>query len=141
WHIPPSEAAAKWRNNATNGVTAYKQGVRNVNESPMQKAIDQQDVFKMRLLEAIDNGKWKDGLASVSLDEWKDRTENVGGNRFASGVAASEGKVESFMAELLPYQQNYLKNLPKRGSRADNKARMDANFEEMSKFRYKRRRG
>ena len=54
-------------------------------------------------LEALESGKWANGLKRVSLEEWKQKMLELGLNRVASGLDANKKKVEEFAAQLLPH--------------------------------------
>ena len=78
-------------------------GVNAVTVSPTLKAAAKADKMKARLVEAIDSGKWAEGLKRVSLEEWKDKMLKLGVSRVSQGLDENRGKIEAFAAQLLPY--------------------------------------
>lgn len=103
--LSASEIAEKWRRRAEASAPDYQKGVERVSESPTEKAAMKKEKFRTNLMKAIDEGKWEKGLKSVSLSEWKDSVAKKGVPNYATGVRASESKMESFMSELIPHQE------------------------------------
>lgn len=99
----PSEVALKWKNRASAASSDYAAGVERVNESPTKKAAANEAKFKAKLLAAIESGKWKKGLESVSLEDWKEAVRKKGTVNYSTGVNAAESKMEEFMSEFLPH--------------------------------------
>jgi len=96
--------AEKWQKNMA-GSTAYiSKGIDRVTESPMEKAAAKQDKMLNNLNEAVQKGKWKRGLESVTLDEWKKKFKDQGVARIAGGASAAVPKMQRFADQLLPFQ-------------------------------------
>lgn len=81
----------------------YVKGVRNPRKSPMQAAIAQKGKMVARFNEAINSGKWEDGLNSISDKEWSDITAKKGSERYAAGLAEASQKTADFFDEFMPY--------------------------------------
>lgn len=138
----PKKITEKQIRRAQNATQDYVSGVENVSESPTAKAAKKKDKMRAGINAAIDSGKWEDGLMSVSLEQWKERTAKKGGERYASGVADSADRVEEFHAEFAPFMasvQAKIDQMP--DTTAEQRiARMVANAQALAKFRRSRRR-
>lgn len=99
----PAEVAEKYSRRASAATPDYQAGIESVTEAPTAKAAKKVDKMRQNFNAAIDSGKVKRGLERVTLGEWKDAALTKGVNRYASGVLAAQGKVESFMSEFLPH--------------------------------------
>lgn len=135
--LSASEAAEKWRRRAEAASGDYQKGVERVTESPTEKAASKIEKFKANLMKAINDGKWEKGLKSVSLSEWKEAVAKKGVPNYATGIRASEGKMESFMSELIPFQetlQSEVNRMPDI-TLADSIARATKWIEGMAKFK------
>lgn len=86
-------------------------GVNSVTVNPAQKAIAKEDKLKNNWNEAINSGKWRRGMGTVTLESWKQSMIQKGAPRVAAGVQAAQGKMEQFFSELLPYQEQGLAKL------------------------------
>jgi len=135
--LSATEIADKWRRRAEASASDYQKGIERVSESPMEKAVAKKDKFKANLMKAIDDGKWEKGLKSVSLTDWKDSVAKKGVPNYATGIRASESKMEKFMTELIPYQetlQGVINRMPDI-TLNDSIARASAWIEGMAKFK------
>jgi hypothetical protein len=104
-NISPAEAAQKHRIRTTAAVEDYKAGVSRVTESPTAQAAKNLEKARLRYNAAIDSGKTKDALLRVTTEDWKTAALQKGASRIASGVAASQGKVQKVYEELFPHIQ------------------------------------
>lgn len=104
--LTPQEIADKWRRRAEASASDYQKGIERVSESPMEKAVAKKEKFKANLLKSINEGRWEKGLKSVSLQDWKEAVAKKGVPNYATGIRASEGKMEAFMSELVPFQDS-----------------------------------
>jgi hypothetical protein len=77
----------------------------------MQKSAAAEDKWFMNIQKAHNSGKRKRALLNVTLQEWQDKTANVGAQRIPSGAAAAEGKVEKFYSKLFPFEDNLQKKV------------------------------
>lgn len=55
--------------------------------------------------------KWRQRVASISLQSWQESMKNVGIPRIASGAAAKVHKVEEFQAEFFPHLEAVMKQV------------------------------
>lgn len=95
--------AAKWRKNLAAAGPDMTAGVNAVTESPMAKAVRQQDALLSNFTEAVTSGKWARNTGRVSLETWRDRYIKVGVPRIVSGAAAGEDKMGEFMGQFIPW--------------------------------------
>ena len=133
----PQQVTDKLIRNLSNATQSIREGIQAVQESPMEAAAAQQQLFKAQLNKSIDDGKWADGLRRVSLQEWKDQTLNKGVDRIATGVQAAKPKILEFMTAWLPYEEEgkrIIAAMPK-GTLADSIARSSAMITYNSNFK------
>lgn len=102
--IDAAAAAEKWQRRTAGSVQDIQTGVQNTDKNPMALAAAAQDRMKARLLAAIDSGKWKAGLLSVSTQQWKDAMIQKGIPRISAGVQQAQPKMATFFGELFPFQ-------------------------------------
>jgi len=101
----------KWKNRLTGDIQAVKDGIDRVTENPMAKAAAKEDKWFANLQRAKSQGRFKRGLMSVSLDEWKAKARDVGADRIPAGAAAAEGKMKTFYGKLLSYEAGLQKQV------------------------------
>ena len=137
--LTPEQFAEKHNRRTKAALEDMKAGIENVTVSPTEKAAAKQEKMRQRLLEALENGKWANGLKRVSLEEWKQKMIELGLNRVASGLDANKKKVEEFAAQLLPHieaGQKLIEKMPD-VTLEDSINRMTAFIRHMSKFQRK----
>lgn len=101
--LPPSVIAKKWGRNAGTAGQSLKEGIENVNESPMEAAAAKEDLYLQRIQEAVADGRYSRGLKKVSLAEWKDKTINKGVPRYQASIPGAIPKMEAAMNVLVPH--------------------------------------
>ncbi len=97
--------ADKYSQRASAAAADYTAGIAGVSVAPGQLAAQAQAKMLAKTQEAITSGKWAERVGGVSLSEWKDAATKKGGARYASGVQAGKGKMQSFMQEFIPHLQ------------------------------------
>lgn len=136
--VNPQEFAAKWKQRTTSAIPDFQAGVRRVTEAPGMKAAERADAYLQGVQKAVADRKWQNNVAAVPLEEWKQKTAELGGQRISSGVAAAENKVQRFASNLLPYQESLraqLDNQMPKGDLEQNVNRMVAWVRGMSEFK------
>lgn len=128
-----ASVAAKWQQNASNAVQAYKDGVGSVTVAPGTAAARQKGAYVQGVQANADI--WAKNVSSVSLSEWQQAAQGKGGDRFAGGVAAGAPKMAQFMQNFLPKVQSIANSLPARGTLEQNIARMTQQVRETAKLR------
>lgn len=132
-----SDFAEKWARRLSGATEDIRAGVEAVSESPGKKAAEKKAKWVARLTEAATQEKWAKNVAAVTLDDWKRAITEIGIPRVSAGVNAAVPKVAKFGEQLLSYQNaniGKVKGMPD-VTLSDSKARMDAWFDIMSKFK------
>lgn len=137
-----SEIQAKWKRNTQTSGPSYVAGIRGVTESPMEKAAQAQDKYLANVTQAVQDGRYAEGLRSVSLQSWKDAAETVGAPRLQTGVAKGEAKMAAFLAEFIPQQQAITRQVRAMPSttEADREERMLAQVRATRALKFRRKR-
>jgi hypothetical protein len=101
--LTPEEFADKHNRRTKAALDDMRAGIEKVTTAPTQLAAQKQEKMKQHLLQALDTGKWANGLKRVSLDEWKSKMIDLGVNRVSAGLDANKSKVQEFASQLLPH--------------------------------------
>jgi len=138
--ITPSEFAEKWGTTLKQRVGEIVTAVDRVETAPGQKAAKQVKKWVAKLSDPETHKKWERNVGAVTLEEWKEATKTLLPQRLPGGVDRALDKVEEFASQLLSYQAT---NLPKIEAMPDityedSRARMNAWFDIMKQFRFKR---
>jgi len=117
-----------------------KVGVDKVTEAPGMKAAAKEEKMKANLNAAIDSGKWKRRVASVSLEEWKKDMKEKGAGRVSAGLDRSAEKVKAFASQLIDHENRLLTEVSKMPDLTleDSISRSRKWIEGMAGFEYKR---
>lgn len=113
--LSPKEGADKWLTRLSGAVEDVKAGVNRVTESPTAKAAAAEEKWMLGLQKAKQMGKFKRGLMSVSLEDWKAKTAGVGADRIPTGAAAARDKVEGTYEKLFAFEsrlEEQVKKMP-----------------------------
>ncbi len=140
--MTPQQIAEKQIRRAQEASGDYVAGINATTVNPMQEAKKKKDKLKANFNAAVDSGKWEAGLDSVSAEEWKRQSAEVGGARFGSGVEAARGKIVAFQEEVAPHRariQAEVRAMPDT-TPEQRLARMMANARGMAQFKRQRRR-
>lgn len=136
----PATVAQNWVAGVRNGKQKYINAIQAVTKSPMAAAAAQQSAYLAGVQNAVASGKWKQGLLSVSLSDWQQKTSQNGANTMVAGATSAQNKMQNFFQQLLPYTANLsaqVKAMPK-GSLEDSISRATYAITQMSKFRYQK---
>lgn len=85
-----------------------RDGVQRVTEAPGKKAGAKENKMKANLNAAIDSGKWRRRVESVTLDEWKKDMLEKGVGRVSAGLDRAAPKIEAFAEELIAHENALL---------------------------------
>lgn len=129
------QVADKWANSMQRAPDAYRTGVQAVTDSPTARAAAAADRMLQGVQRSIDDGTFQRGCQRVSLQQWQGDCINKGASRLATGALAAKPKVQAAMADLLPYIQSGVQQLPPRGSVQDNINRAVAMMTHMANYR------
>lgn len=135
----PANIRENWQRSMNNAGTKMAQGVDAVTENPMERAAQAEDRWAAGVQRAREEGRFREGCSSVSLSTWKERYKKKGLSRIAEGVASAAGLVEAFHAQHQPIcEAAHEEARAMKAAGADGRARMLANFDRMSNFRFQR---
>jgi hypothetical protein len=133
----PQQVAQKWSQNVARSSDSIRAGVQNVTVNPAEKAAARQDAYVAGVQRAAAEGKYRRGLAKVTLQSWQEAMITKGLPRIASGASAATPKMAAFMEQWLPYVEagkQKLASMP-RGDLQQNIARMITMVEHAASFR------
>ena len=124
----PSSVTNKWATRLAGAGEQIREGVNAVTESPGAVAIRRKDKWVSGVNRAGTDGTFERGNQSYTTEDWKRATIDKGIGRIQTGAMAAKGKVEAFMSQWLPAQEELSRrvNAMPHGSLADAQAR--ANF-------------
>ena len=100
--LTAAKIAEKWKRNLSGAAQSMKDGIDELRDSPMERAIEQQAKMMINWQKAVEEGRWAAGLQSVSLAQWKDLMIKVGIPRAIEGATKKADKVQKFFQEFLP---------------------------------------
>lgn len=114
-----------------------RSGVERVTEAPGALAAAKEKKMRQNLLAAIDNGKWRRRVSSVSLDSWKADMLEKGVGRVTGGLERAKDKTIEFAGKLIAHQNAILAKLDTMPDLTleDSIARMTLQVREMVKFK------
>lgn len=137
----PATVAAKWVRGMQNAGPSMKDGVNAVTQAPGQKAAAAAELYRRKVNEAVDSGRFQQASAAVSLESWKNDMIQKGVSAATSRAAGAESKVLKFQQFWLPItdQASQMVSQMPKGSLEDSKARMLANVEFLAGKKYKGR--
>lgn len=131
----PAQVAQNWAQRLGASGDKMTAGANGVTVAPGQLAARQKNVWQQNTVNAAD--KWAKNTSAVTLQDWQAAFVQKGVPRVASGATAAQPKMENFMTQLLPYQQQALSTLPARGTYEQNKNRAMSWMDKMHAFNYK----
>jgi hypothetical protein len=99
----PAAATQKWVTNLSNATPAMTAGVNRVQTSPGQAAARAADKWLAKVTQSKE--KYQRRVGSVTLADWQNSMTQYGIPRVAQGAQAKQNKMQTFMAEYLPYLQ------------------------------------
>jgi len=116
-----------------------REGIAAVTVSPGVKAADQMDKLVQNFLASVSDGSMEAALRGVDLEQWKQEAL-AGVSRIGPGMERKRAVIEQFHAALQDYQLGYTQQIDQMPSTniEDSRARMNRNFDEMSKFKFRR---
>lgn len=134
--IDPTTAAANWVAGLQSAGTKITAGINAVTVAPGQAAARQSAVWAQNTAAAKD--KYAKNVAAVTLQEWQQAAIQKGVPRIASGAAASQGKMQAAMTQILPQIASIVQALPPRGNTDQNIARAVAYMQAARNITYNR---
>lgn len=140
--VPSAQVAAgKWVRGMQNAGESMKAGIQAVTVAPGQIAASRADLYRRKVIEAVDSGRYQAATAAVSLQEWQQAALTKGVSAATSRAEGSREKVTKFLNFWLPITQqaSQLVQGMAKGTLEDSKARMIANVEFLAGKKYKGR--
>jgi len=135
-------ATNSWLRGMQNAGAKAKESALAVSVAPGQKAAAAAELYRRKVNEAVDSGRFQDGAAAISLQEWQRAYIDKGIPRISSGATAALPKVQRFNDFWQPVcaaSKTQVASMAK-GTLEDSKARMIANMEYLARNKYKGRR-
>lgn len=116
-----------------------REGIAAVTVSPGVQAADQMDKLVQNFLASVSDGSMEAALRGVDLEQWKQEAL-AGVSRIGPGMERKRAVIEQFHAALQDYQLGYTQQIDQMPSTniEDSRARMNRNFDEMSKFKFRK---
>lgn len=103
-NLTAQQVADKWVRNTSAATQYLQQGVMGVRNNPADAAIAAKTKMVSRWNDAVNGGKWEASMRRQTLQSWQNAMINKGLPRISAGVTAAQGKFQSFMADLIPFQ-------------------------------------
>jgi hypothetical protein len=125
----PSEFAKLWESRLNAATDRIRVGVEKVSEAPGIKAAAQADKFRLKILEAIESGRWAGEVSRVTLADWKKAMLEKGIPRIRAGTAGAVPEMEEFGKELFTHIESGQREIEALPS-----VTLDDNIERMTRF-------
>lgn len=112
--LTSQQVADKWAKNLAMSTDSIKAGVNAVTTAPGEKAARNQIGYISGVNENAD--KWARNVRRVTLEEWRNATLNIGLQRLQTGTQKGKPRMEAFMQEWIPYEEQLkakLASMPK----------------------------
>jgi len=135
--VTAEEFQAKHARRTSAALEDMRLGVERVTEAPGLRAASQEKKMRQNLLAALDSGKWRRRVASVSLEDWKRDMLEKGVGRVTGGLDRAKDKTIEFAQKLIAHQNGILAKLDTMPDLTleDSIARMTLQVREMVKFK------
>ena len=132
--------AQKWADRLGRAADSVKNGVNSTTVSPTELAAQAKDRWIAGVQRAAEEGRFEEGLRSVSLSDWQKAMINKGIPNMQTGAREGVTKVEKFMRDFLPFAANVsetIKSMPK-GTLQDSIARAETAIRMLAQYRKRR---
>lgn len=107
-NITPEEFQEKHARRLKAATEDMRRGVERVSEAPGKKAAEKVDKWVAAITSSETQQKWARRVASVSLDDWKQKMISKGIGRVAAGIDAAAPKTIEFATKLIEHQNRGL---------------------------------
>lgn len=125
-----AQAAANWAQSAGRAATEYQTGIENYSGDWAGATTRQQAVLVSNWTQAVNSGRWAQGVQNVGTNGWKQRTVAKIGN-YSTGFTAGASRQATAIAKILSAEANIVSSLPPRGDYNANKARASSFMDQM----------
>jgi len=125
--------------NVNQAVPKIKEGIQAVTESPGVAAANNVEVMVQNFLAKYNSGELEAALRGIDLGQWKEAAL-AGTARIGPGMERKRAAIEEFHRQLQEYQLAYTQEVDRMpsGTLEASRARMNANFDAMSKFKLRK---
>ena len=106
----PASRAEKWARRTSAAGADWQAGVQAVTDAPGAKAAAQADAWQQRLSLPETKEKFRRGVGSVPLEEWKTKTAAASG-RFTGGATAAQDKMARHQQNVEAHMEAGLRQL------------------------------
>lgn len=139
--LTPVEIVEKQIKAAQQRVGDYREGVRKTRKNPMERAKAKKQKLIDNFNEAVNSGKWEDGLDSVTFADWQEMTATKGGNNYVKGVEMAKTKLLAFQEQFTPFRRSVRDQVDQMPNDTFEQrlARMQANAVGLHQFRFRKR--
>lgn len=107
-------AAANWGGASGRATTAYSEGVANTQKDQAALAVQAESRLVQGFNDAVQSGRWRQGVMRGGTGYWKQQTEAKKGN-YSTGYSAGAQNYAAAAAKFMPAIQNIVQQLPARG--------------------------
>ena len=123
--------------NVSQAIPKIKAGIAAVSESPGVAAADNIEVMVQNFLAKYNSGELEAALRNIDLASWKEAAQ-AGTARIGPGMERKRATIEAFHRQLQTYQLGYVPEIDgmPSGTLDASRARMNANFDKMSEFKF-----
>lgn len=137
----PVKVAQKWSERLGMSQAEMEAGIAALTEAPSQGAIRMKEKMRMKLLEALNSGKWEEALQAFTLTAYQQAMRTKGIPHAIEGATTGKPKMQAFLSEFLPFAEQVSQEVQAMpaATEADMRARMMANFDRMKTFKRTRR--
>lgn len=118
--MTPQQLAAKWQAKYGASTEAYKNGIQSVQVNPAQSAIAAKDRWISALNEAAAQGRYENGLSTVTLASWQASAIEKGAPAIQAAARMGAIKVQRAEQEIGPKREAIVASLPARGTLEQN---------------------
>lgn len=118
--MTPQQLAAKWQAKYGSSSEQYKAGVQAVQVNPAQSAIAAKDRWIQSLNEAAADGRYENGLSTVTLQSWQQACIDKGASAIQAAARLGAIKVQRAEQEIGPKREAIVAALPPRGTLEQN---------------------
>lgn len=118
--LSAAAVAAKWQSKVSASAQAYTDGVNAVTVNPAQLAAQAKDRWLAGIQAAAAAGKFENGLAKVSLTDWKTASVQKGAQALAASAKLGAIKVQAAETKWGPIRQQIVSSLAPRGTLEQN---------------------
>lgn len=108
------QAASNWQAAGTRAQPNYVAGVQNTQKDQAALAVAQQQTLLNNFTQAVNSGRWAQGVTRRGTAYWKQQSE-AKANNYGTGYNAGANNFASSMAKIMPAIQQGVSSLPPRG--------------------------